>query len=470
MQEQIEDIFKERRKKRLFKLVFIKAVMVVSTITIAALLVLAIVGYKINRDLSVERSGLVQIRSIPTGATVTLNGERLFAWTNLSRMMVEGRHEIVISREGYDTWAKEIEVRAGVLHRIHYPRIFLQERERETLQNLQSFNSVHLAPNRNALLLISQDVKAWQLLPLNTDKVEPKVIDVRQVFERAEGLEVIDWQGDRVLIKRQLNNQKEWILLDLKNATRSINLTKEFGMDFAEVRMTNPASGYLLTLINHELRKVDINNASLSKILLSNVANFGDYNGRIIYTTIPNADGGRSVGLYRDGDIEGTVLFTINSSEPVLAVMNEYYGDEFLTLTVGAKLKVWQGRLPTNGQKIDEVMQVATEQELSFLPQTLRVAVNGELILAQNGLDLVVVDTELVKVSEQKLAHERVTFLDNFLFYEIKDQKLIVRDFDNTNVRELAGGVKEDGFAVITSDNRWLYYLSVDGDLVREKL
>ena len=100
----------------------------------------------------------------------------------------------------------------------------------------------------------------------------------------------------------------------------------------------------------------------------------------------------------------------------------------------------------------------------------MRVAVNGELILAQNGLDLVVVDTELVKVSEQKLAHERATFLDNFLFYEIKDQKLIVRDFDNTNVRELAGGVKEDGFAVITSDNRWLYYLSVDGDLVREKL
>lgn len=79
----------------------------------------------------IEQSGLIQIHSMPTGATVELDGSTIFSRTNLSRSLTAGEHSLKLSRDGYDTWQKTIKMSSGMLMRLHYPRLFLLNRKSE---------------------------------------------------------------------------------------------------------------------------------------------------------------------------------------------------------------------------------------------------------------------------------------------------------------------------------------------------
>ena len=90
--------------------------MVVAVILLVVLTTLSVVGYnvRVNEEISVERTGLLALRSIPTGAQITIDGETIFSRTNMSRTTADGEHEIILSRDGYDSWKKNIEVTAGL--------------------------------------------------------------------------------------------------------------------------------------------------------------------------------------------------------------------------------------------------------------------------------------------------------------------------------------------------------------------
>jgi hypothetical protein len=58
-----------------------------------------------------------------------------------------------------------------------------------------------------------------------------------------------------------------------------------------------------------------------------------------------------------------------------------------------------------------------------------------------------------------------ISWLDNYLIWESTGDKIIVRDFDGDNRREIINNTKHADHAIITNNNNWLYYF----DLVEEK-
>ena len=110
--------------------------MVLSVIAIVIVTILLAMGFSISTNGGIEQTGLMQIHSQPTGATVTLDGSTLFARTNTSRTMSAGEHYLKLSREGYDTWEKTVKMYSGMLVRMYYPRLFLQDRTAEAVLNL----------------------------------------------------------------------------------------------------------------------------------------------------------------------------------------------------------------------------------------------------------------------------------------------------------------------------------------------
>lgn len=118
---------RERQKRQhMIKVVIAEAGMVFAVVAIVAVAMLASMGFFVNSDGSIEQSGLAQIHSIPTGASVELDGSTLFSRTNLSRTISAGEHNIKMTRSGYDAWENTIKVRSGVLLRLYYPRLFLE--------------------------------------------------------------------------------------------------------------------------------------------------------------------------------------------------------------------------------------------------------------------------------------------------------------------------------------------------------
>ena len=120
---------RERQKRRhLIKVMVAEAGMVFAVLVIVAVAILAAMGFFVGSNGSIEQSGLIQIHSTPTGGTVELDGSVLFSRTNLSRTMSAGEHHLKISRDGYDSWEKTIKMYSGMLIRLYYPRIFLENR------------------------------------------------------------------------------------------------------------------------------------------------------------------------------------------------------------------------------------------------------------------------------------------------------------------------------------------------------
>ena len=173
----------EKRARRQSRRIIISEVLMVLTV-IATVSILAFIvsGYWVSPDFKIERQGLLQIYSTPTGADVEVDGNPS-SWlqrTNTSKTLTAGEHTIKLTKEGYDTWSRTINITEGLLYRLHYPRLFLTNRTEETIGEY-SANFATVSPDRNTLLL-GNNTTSWQLINLDTENIKPIDIDLSKIL------------------------------------------------------------------------------------------------------------------------------------------------------------------------------------------------------------------------------------------------------------------------------------------------
>ena len=112
----------QQKKRRLIRVIITEIIMFLAVILIVVVALLITMGFFVTSDGRIEQSGLIQIHSIPTGATVTIDDKTIFSRTNLSRTLSAGNHHIKLTRDGYDSWEKTIKMYSGLLVRLYYPR------------------------------------------------------------------------------------------------------------------------------------------------------------------------------------------------------------------------------------------------------------------------------------------------------------------------------------------------------------
>ena len=99
------------KRRQSLRVIVSEAIMVIAVVMTVVVLAFMVSGYWLNSDFKVERQGLLQISSIPTGADIYIDGSS--SWlqrTNTSKVLPVGEHTISLSKEGYDSWSKTIYV------------------------------------------------------------------------------------------------------------------------------------------------------------------------------------------------------------------------------------------------------------------------------------------------------------------------------------------------------------------------
>ncbi len=111
--------FEEKTRRQHLRVIASEAIMVLTVILTVIVLVLVVSGYWVNSNFEVERQGLLQISSVPTGSYVSIDGSEpsWFQRTNTSKMLPVGEHWIKVERNGYDTWEKTVNISEGLLYR-----------------------------------------------------------------------------------------------------------------------------------------------------------------------------------------------------------------------------------------------------------------------------------------------------------------------------------------------------------------
>lgn len=463
----------KRKNHQSLKIIISEALMVCAVIVTVTILALVVSGYWINADFEVERQGMLQISSFPTGADIDIDGETS-SWlqrTNTSKVLPVGEHTVTLTKEDYDFWSKTINIKEGLLYRLHYPRLFLQNRTIEKSLSTTGTITASLPSSRNFLLLTNNTTK-WSLVKLDTDRLKPESLDVSEYFsaisvanDAKTGIftgEIVDadWDYDatHVLFKIKNGTNIEWVLLDIKNPVNSVNLTKEFAGDFSDVEILDNSSSALLVVQNHNLQKIDVANRSISAVLVENVTDFDHYNDEVVFVAAkPTSPSDYYVGLLKIGDDQATEFAPV----PALtkAVISKFYEEKYIIVLNNTQANVY---------KKDDPTSALASYELSFTPQTMKVGHDGEFITMHSGSQIATIDMEAQLLREWKVEGASFGWIDNDMIYTIADGELIVYDYDGFNRRVIAKNVSSH-FPAAISDNKWLYYFS-DDNLVREQL
>ena len=460
------------KRRQSLKVIISESIMVLAIILMVTALAFIVSGYWLNSDFKVERNGLLQISSVPTGADISIDSES--AWmqrTNTSKVLSSGQHTITLTKDGYDSWTKTINISEGLLYRIHYPRLFPNDRTAENVLDVTSTTLATTSPDHNSLILIN-DTTNWSFINLDSDDIKPQILDISKIFSSvslAEDAEVglftgkildIDWDynGTHALFKVQSDDATEWALLDVKNPKNSINLTREFGSNFTEVQILDNDSNNLLAVQNGNLHRIDIYGKSLSAVLIENIVNFDHYGNNEIIFSAKNSSTEETapyyIGLLKIDDDKITTLAT--TPTPAKVTLSKFYDDKYITILEGNLVSLYQ----------KEDFKPLHTFELTFEPNTMEVGHSGEFITMTLDNQIATLDMESTAIIEWQTDSPNFGWIDNDMIYSIASGNLTVYDYDGLNRRTIATNVSSHFPAAITN-NKWLYYFS-DDSLVRE--
>lgn len=463
----------EKRARRQSRRVIIsEVIMVITVILTVSVLGFVVSGYWLGSDFTIERQGMAQIYSIPTGADISIDGSPT-SWlqrTNTSKTLSAGEHTITLTKDGYDSWSRTVNINEGLLYRLHYPRLFLKNRAHETAFD-SSANFATVSPDRNTMLLINNTTK-WQLFNLDSESSKPTSLELSEILpfsshstDGSTGLfngtiKSAEWAKDNehVLLEITLDDATNWLVLNIKNPAGSLNLTKEFNLDFKSVEIYDNSASSLLCIADNNLRRIDVSSKQISAILVSGVSSYDHYEKEVIFSAMnTEADSDPYyIGIIDLNNNEITKLKPLGS--PAQVVITRFYDDKYIGIVENDIFSLYL--------KNDFVEK--TISPLSFTPEKIKVGHEGDFIALSNGGRLAVLDMEAMKLDEWTTSTDNFGWLDGSMVYAVKDGNLNVYDFNGLNPRTLATNVSSRLPVTITSD-RYLYYFR-DGSLIRDYL
>lgn len=471
-----------KHKKQTIKQILIYALMTTTVVLVVSLLVLFMLGYRFDRAAgTIEQGGLVQLASIPSGASLTINSARLSATTSAKTTLSPGEHTVMMSRNGYHSWQKTVDVLRGRILWLNYARLIPIDLPVEDVAELSAVTSSEQSPSRKWYALTT-DKSLPRITLVNIDSSEPSV-DALNLPDLAytapedaadQSFRITAWdQTSRYLLVEHIyGNQKEWIVVDIEDVSRTKNITTLFDIEVEDIKFSPDNSRILYVLMGGDVRKIDTEASTISAPLVRNVSEFSIFDkSTIVYSSkLDGATKNRSVGYYTDGAREPRVIrsYSDDGKASLHISAGEYYSQTYVAVAYGGVVEVLSGPLPRSDS--DDTLSLATVSTISVPAQIdyLSSRTGGRFFVAQHGKSYSVYDLELQKVTTTSLRGDNtpkneLRWIDGYRVVSGLDGKLRFYEFDGANQHDIMPIVSGQNPA-LTSNNRYIYAPTVNQD------
>ncbi len=449
------------KRRQSLKIIISETLMVLSVILMVIILAFLVSGYWINSDFKVERQGLLQISSIPTGADVYIDDNS--SWlqkTNTSKVLPSGEHTVRLHKEGYDSWTKKVNIAEGLLYRVHYPRLFPTEMFPEKVLEIPDIDCGIISPDRKTLLFTTKSLE-WGLVDLNNDSPKSTNFSIADLIG-AKSLDgdfnpisvtSANWDSDssHVLMQIKFRDVSNWLLIDVSNPNNSVNLSEEFKIDFRDIKILDNSSNNLLVADDSGLRKIDISGRSISSVLVEDVISFDHYNNEIVFVAKKVTSGSEKdaspyyLGRFKIGNSQIVKLQDLSS--PSLVTISQFYDEKYISLLEDDMLNLYK----------DKDFTKVFDFKLNFIPENIEVGHQGEFIIMTEGEKIASLDMEARNVLEWQLDTKTYGWIDDDMVYTAPDGVLTVYDYDGLNRRQIIANVT-GSLPVTITNNKWLYF------------
>lgn len=475
----IDPVKQRKHKIRLFiGYGLISCAIVLGTIV----LLFAAYGYGVNGKGQIIQSGLVFVSSAPSPAAIYLNNQLNSASTNARLQIPAGQYTLELTRTGYRPWVRSLGVEGGSVEHFDYPVLFPTKIVTTTLKQYAGQPGLTIQ-SPNGQWLLTQD-------SLNNDTFDeynlsnPKQLastlpitlsvpnDLFSSTQPTESWSLVSWFGDsnHILLKRNYNGGSEYILFNRQTPSDSVNLTTELKLDTTTTLSfynNNDNQYYLYDSSNDSLSLATLANPQPTTIL-KNVLSFDAYaNNAIIYVTASGAPNGKVFVNVLQGTQSYHVGLLQSGMNQYLVAMSQFSGNWYVAFSSSGEGKVYLYENPV----ADLQNQPSTPLvPLAILPinqpSFLTFSANSQILAAQNGgtfatYDILNQNEYSYQVGSGVSSTQQATWMDNYHFTLVSNSKLLVFDYDGSNLQTLQPALA--GFPTFFDPtHKWAYVLAPD--------
>jgi hypothetical protein len=449
--------------------------MTLSVAVIVTLLMLVVLGYQFNKkDGRIEQGGLLQFQSIPSGAGVTLDGSKLGSLTATKSTVDTGSHFVSYNLANYRTWQKTIGISAGQIGWLSYARLIPSTIKPEVLHEYTNLSSTLSTESRNYMLL-HEDVASptFTLVNIQGDTLRydtltlPATSYTSPTTGKTQSFTLDSWSANdsAVLIRHVYDDNKtEWVLLNRSSPDRSINITTTYGVTPSKVQFAGTGDRLLYVRTDNEVRRINLDEQTLSRPLATNVDTFSEYDDKtIIYSTIPDDKGQRNVAYAAVDIAQPIVLGTYPADgQPLFAAMGSYFNQRYIAIIYGQSLKITYGTVPTFTDKGS--MKPFATQTIPVGTTAFAISRNNRFFVAQLPDGYATYDIELKKYDKTTWATQPTTprplnWLDDYTLWSDYGGQLRLYEFDGANQQNIMPVA--EGFATSLSPNdKYVYTIT----------
>lgn len=388
------------RRRRVKLRFFAYGVMTIATVTLAAVGVFYVLGYRLDNSLGLQQGGLVKFDSRPQGAAVTVDGVNVESTPYQANLPV-GEHTVSYSNEGYQGWQKTVGLRAGEVLWLNYARLIPTSITTSSIKQLEQLHQVSTSPNRELYLLHqTPSTSRFTLMDASNES------DITETsFEIPEGtftapaegndsvFEVASWDkdSDYILVLHRFGETQEFIRVPVDEPAESINISRLFKLDIRSVQYAANNADIVFALAqDNTLYRLDVNDEQNPVRVAGNVSaydNLDDNHVAYVAEALGQQQQGRSMMIWQR-NAKTTELLTVPPDVPVFVSYNPYLTRDYVSLISESSISVIQDPLEASKKTV-------LSDTLAFTPARFEESPGNRFFLAQQGAQVYVYDVEL---------------------------------------------------------------------------
>lgn len=332
--------------------------------------------------------------------------------------------------------------------------------------------------DRRWLLVVAGGQNTFDLYDLNAKEPEARQVsvssDILAAGSTTTGWRAVEWSKDnrRVILQRLFDRDgqagSEYILFDRDDPGQSQNLTVALGFNPSIIELRDQAyDRYYL----YDQGSGQVFTASLREPTpqpyLSGVLAFTSKKDAVTYVTAEGAGEGKVLVRMKQGDNPAVTVRDVPAGTSYVLDMAEYEGDFYLVAGAASEGRAFLFRDPLGNLRRAPDEPLVPVQILKVdSPNHVSFSANKRFVIAENGDRFAVYDIETDRgyayqtgaLPDVQGAH--AVWMDGFRLCYVSGGKLVVFDYDGTNMQTLSA-ISPNYLPAFDHDYRYLY--TIDG-------
>lgn len=417
-------------------------------------------GFGVQKDGNVTQNGLAFFSSQPNPANVIIDGKPTRYSTNTRVSLASGIYNVELSRAGYNSWERTIEIKGGGVHHFDHPFLIPTTLTTREVKAYSPAPGLTIQSSDRRWLMVQQpnSMLGFEVFDLKSPEKPPTTLTLPSTLVTKttgpQSWKYISWASDNenVLLEHIYDGKSEFVLVNRTAPEESRNLNSLLGVQPSKLTFIDKKFDkyYLYNQTSRTLQTASIS-APTPVTVLENVIAYKSYGtDTILYATDKDLPTGTVAVRLKSGDKTYNIR-TFAAGSNYLLDLTKYSGDLYVVAGSSSLGKVYiykdpigqtntidQAQSPTKKSNPPvSVLRVNAANYISF-------SNSAQFIMAQNGNQYGVYDFENERVynytTSQPMDSPAVnaTWMDGSRLSYVSGGKTFIFDYDYTNPQFLS--------------------------------